>query len=302
MRPTITLGSVLFNWPGERWRDFYFRIADEAQVDHVVIGETVCSKRAPFFEEHVPPVIERLERAGKTVVLSTLIMPTLERERRQIAEIARSSERLVEANDMAAVRQLKGRPHWIGPYVNVYNEAAQAYLARQGATRICLPPELPLSSVRAIAGNCPMVDVEVFAFGRLPLAISARCYHARVHGLAKDSCQFVCEQDADGLDVLTVDSEPFLAINGVQTMSHAYACLIQELPGLDSAGIKRFRLSPHSVDMVAVADLFRATLDRRCEPAAADAALRALAPNIRFANGFAHGAEGVRWLAREAYA
>ena len=48
----ITLGPVLFNWQPERWRDFYFRIADEAPVATVYLGETVCSKRAPLFEPH----------------------------------------------------------------------------------------------------------------------------------------------------------------------------------------------------------------------------------------------------------
>ena len=32
-RSELTLGPVLFNWEPERWRDFYFRIADEAPVE-----------------------------------------------------------------------------------------------------------------------------------------------------------------------------------------------------------------------------------------------------------------------------
>jgi len=32
----LTLGPVLFNWQPERWRDFYFRIADEAPVTDTV--------------------------------------------------------------------------------------------------------------------------------------------------------------------------------------------------------------------------------------------------------------------------
>ena len=47
----LTLGPVLFNWQPERWRDFYFRIADEAPVATVYLGEAVCSKRAPLFDE-----------------------------------------------------------------------------------------------------------------------------------------------------------------------------------------------------------------------------------------------------------
>ena len=38
----LTLGPVLFNWTPEAWRDFYLRIADEAPVDTVCIGDKVC--------------------------------------------------------------------------------------------------------------------------------------------------------------------------------------------------------------------------------------------------------------------
>src|SRR5215470_11870052 len=48
----LSLGPMLYNWAPERWRDFYFRIADEAPIDTVVIGEIVCSKRLPFIAPH----------------------------------------------------------------------------------------------------------------------------------------------------------------------------------------------------------------------------------------------------------
>lgn len=83
-KPTISLGPVYYLWDGPKWRDFYFRIADEAPVEHVTLGETVCSKRQHFSEPHVAEVIERLEAAGKRVTLSTLAMVTLERESRHV--------------------------------------------------------------------------------------------------------------------------------------------------------------------------------------------------------------------------
>ncbi|MDP6661297.1 MAG: U32 family peptidase, partial [Alphaproteobacteria bacterium] len=63
----LTLGPVLFNWAPERWRDFYFRIADEAPLDTVCVGEVVCSKRAPFFAPYLADVVERLGSADKEV-------------------------------------------------------------------------------------------------------------------------------------------------------------------------------------------------------------------------------------------
>ena len=42
-KPALSLGPVYFLWDGPKWRDFYFRIADEAPVEHVTLGETVWS-------------------------------------------------------------------------------------------------------------------------------------------------------------------------------------------------------------------------------------------------------------------
>ncbi len=291
-RATITLGPLLFHWQPDYWRDFYARIADEAPVDKVYLGEVVCSKRMPFTADLMGNAIERLERGGKTVVLSTLAMPTLPRERRLMRDLIDGFDRLIEINDASTLVQLTGRPHTIGPFVNIYNETTLAYLARRGAVAACLPPELPLTSISSIAKANDGVAIEVFAFGRIPLAISARCYHARVHNLTKDGCQFVCIEDPDGLDVDTLDGQPFLSVNGVQTMSRNYSCLIGDVPDLLAAGVSGLRLSPHTCDMVAVSSLFRDVADNRREPQEAMETLRESLPGVAFANGFLHGAAG----------
>lgn len=132
--PALSLGPVYFLWDGPKWRDFYFRIADEASIDHVTLGETVCSKRQHFSEPHIGEVVERLEAAGKRVTLSTLAMVTLERESRHVRDLVAASEHPVEANDLSALWLLKGRPHSIGPLVNVYNAATARLLAARGRT------------------------------------------------------------------------------------------------------------------------------------------------------------------------
>ena len=288
----LTLGPVLFNWAPEAWRDFYFRIADEAPVDTVVIGEIVCSKRSPFIADHLPVVVDRLAAAGKQVTLASLILVSLPRERRQMAEMAAAEDAMIEINDLSCLASVANRPHAIGPFVNVYNEATAGFFARRGAVRMCLPPELPLTSVAAIAGALPDVVVEVFAFGKAPLAISARCYHARAHKLSKDSCQFVCDQDPDGMLVKTLDGQDFLAVNGVQTLSHGCVNLIGDIPGLAEAGVRALRLSPQHCDMVAVAEAFRDVLDGRREAAEAERALASLYPGTPFVNGFLHALPG----------
>lgn len=292
---TLTLGPVLFNWPVDRWRDFYFRIADEAPVDHVCVGEVVCSKRQVFFADILPNVIERLERAGKEVLLSSLALPTLKREARHGAELV-NGRHMVEVNDVSLLPAVAGRPHAIGPFVNVYNEGTLGFLASRGARLVALPPELPRSSIEAIATGTPDVTIEVWAFGRTPLAISARCYHARVHGHSKDSCQFVCDQDADGMAVETLDNEPFLVVNGVQTLSYAFCNLLREANDLVDIGVSSLRLSPHMYDMVAIARLFRDVLDGRRDADEAFLRSRDVCPSAAYSNGFFHRSAGALYI------
>ena len=287
----LTLGPVLFNWGPEEKRDFYFKIADEAPLDIVHVGEVVCSKRAPFFEACLPEVVARLERAGKEVVHSTLALIMSQREMEATRAMALESDLLVEANDISAAALLAGRPHAIGPFVNVYNEGTLAYLVERGAGRVCLPVELPAPSLAVLASSTK-AELEVQVFGRLPLAISARCYHARARKLHKDDCRFVCGEDADGMDIETLDGEPFLAVNGTQVLSYRCCNLLAELTRLREMGIRHFRLSPQFIDMVAVARAFRAVIDGNEAPQAAGARLKELMDGVPFCDGFFHGLEG----------
>lgn len=292
----ITLGPVLFNWQGEHWRDFYFRIADEAPVSTVYLGEAVCSKRAPLFGKHLEVVAERLEAAGKTVVLATLAQVFLPADRKLVSDITSQGDRMVEVNDASALYHLGKRPHHIGPFMNVYNERTVAVLARSGARNFCLPVEMPARAIRALIEGSRGLDVtfEVTVFGRMPLALSARCYHARVHGRTRDSCRYVCENDADGMVLKTLDGRPFLAINGIQTLSYECLSLASEVAALSAMGVSRFRLSPQNCDMVAVASVFHNLLDRHISAGEAEAMLDEITLPMPFANGFYHRLPGYR--------
>jgi collagenase-like PrtC family protease len=289
---TLTMGPVLFNWDPDKWREFYFRIADEAPVERVVVGEIVCSKRAPFFDKHLPDVIERLTAAGKQVFFGSQILVMNKLERQAQAELNELGFP-VEANDLSAVSLLKGRPFAAGPFLNIYNEHALKVFEGHGATHITLPGELSLASIGPIV-KAARVPVEVFAFGRMPLAISARCYHARSHGLSKDGCQYVCNKDPNGLDVDTLDGDPFLAVNGVQTLSYTVHNVLEDIPELQAAGISGLRLSPQNIDMVEVARIFRETLDDALDTQEALKRLDHLLGGLPFSNGFLHGEEGFR--------
>lgn len=289
----LTLGPILFHWPADRIADFYARIADEAPVDRVVLGETVCSKRAPFNARAILDAAERLERAGKEVALSTLALPTTPRERRMIADLVGAGF-LLEANDVTLLRHLpEGEPFLVGPLVNVYGEGTLRWLGARGARTVCLPPELSIAQAGGMAG-CG-VETEIWAYGRAPLALSGRCYHARLAGKSRDSCQFVCEVDPDGLPVDTVDGQPFLAVNGVQTLSEAHVNLAGDLDAVSRAGVSRLRLSPHTDDMVAVMQIFRNAADGDIDGAEALARFAKLVPRRNVANGYAAGRRGIDW-------
>ncbi|MDF1872829.1 U32 family peptidase [Vannielia sp.] len=295
----LTLGPIAYHWSAEERRDFYARIADEAPVDEVYLGEVICSKRAPFHERDLPATIERLERAGKTVILSSLAEVMLKRERKATADLAALDGPEIEINNAAGLYDRGRRAHRIGPFMNAYNEATIAWMARQGASHICLPGELPAEAVAvaATAARDLGLGVEVQVFGRACLAVSARCYHARAHGRTKDNCQFVCEGDADGMPLCTTDNRPILRVNGIQTQSESYVDLLPEVAQLVANGVTHLRLMPQAVDMVAVTSLFRKVLDEAMDAEQADAALRDCCGDTPFSNGFYKGQAGYKRIA-----
>ncbi len=149
-RSKLTLGPLYFHWPPEKRRDFYFCIADEADIDVVYLGEAVCSKREPFFEPYRQKVMERLKKAGKQVVISSLALITTEREIAAVKKLAKAGT-LIEANDVAALKVLAGKPFVVGPFINVLNEGARDYLAGQGAKRVVFAVETPGTSIGTMA-------------------------------------------------------------------------------------------------------------------------------------------------------
>jgi len=298
----LTLGPIAYHWPAGKKHDFYARIADEAPVGTVYLGEVICSKRAPFFDGEMPEVIGRLQRAGKRVVVSSLAEVMLKREREATAALADLESPEIEINNAAGLFARGRRPHRVGPFLNAYNEATIGWMAEQGARHVCLPAEMPGPAIAAAAGAARGLGlgVEVQVFGRAPLAVSARCYHARAHGRHKDNCQFVCEEDPDGMPLATRDGQPLLRVNGIQTQSESYVELLDELPALANMGVGHARLLPQDVDMVAVAGLFEGCLSGRIATAEARAHLARICPGTRLSNGFYHGEAGYRRIERAA--
>lgn len=298
---SLALGPLLYNWPSERRRTFYGAIAADSPFQTVVLGETVCSKREPLVADAMAEAALALTEAGRTVVHATLALAVTPDETAALEGVAQTAEdgALVEANDVGALALLTGRPHHIGPMVNVYNEGTLRVLAERGATCITLPWELPRASIAVLAAEARRLgmDCAVTVFGRAPLAISARCYHARAHGLSKDGCRYVCGEDPEGMAVETLDGDDFLTVNGTQTQAHAVTVLAREVPELIAAGVTVLRLSPLDMDMAAVGRVYRDLLDGRMDPVAAEDRLLEMLDGRPVANGFLHGGDGAAWVA-----
>ncbi|EBA17284.1 putative protease [Roseobacter sp. SK209-2-6] len=292
----LTVAPSQFFWAAEEWERFYQDLAT-APVERVVLGELVCSKRLPFYQDWIPAAVETLQSAGKEVLLTSLALITLKRERKQNAQLADMGVE-IEINDLTALSYLpEGARFSVGPLINTYNESTLRWLASRGAARICLPPELPLDSVTALAkaGSECGVAVEVWGHGRIPLAISGRCYHARLHGRTKDNCQFACEDDPDGLEVRTLEGKPFLSMNGVQTLSDSYACADYQIEDLKAAGVSALRLSPQSKGFGEICTLYRQRLQGTLPVGTLSAKAIAQGEGIRLSDGFLKGETGVSW-------
>jgi len=291
----LTIGPIAFFWTAEQVRGFYQSLA-KGPAARVVIGEWVCSKRLPFWQQEIPGAVEVLLAAGKEVALSSLTLITLKRERKQTAALFETGLQ-VEIADLGALKHLpEGAPFQVGPTVNVYNEGTLEWLAKKGATRICLPPELPLASVAVLAraGREAGVAIEVWGHGRAPLAISGRCYHARLHDRIKDACLFVCGEDPDGREVQTLDGTTFLTINGVQTLGHAHTTVANQIAALREAGVTALRLSPQIGNFPEIVDIYARATCAELPPAAALAELHRQMPGAVFADGFLAGTTGMR--------
>lgn len=287
----IALGPVFYHWSSERLAAFYETIAAEPTIDRVYLGEVVCGKRSPLTEHALAAAAERLIEGGKTVVWSGLALPATVRDRKAIAALSQVPD-LIEVNDVSALLVREG-PFVAGPLLNAYNEGAVEELARLGCVRLCPNVELSLEAIGEIAARRPGMEIELFAFGRLPLALSGRCYHARSHGLHKDACQFVCDQDPDGMTLRTLEGEPFLAVNGVQTQSYGIQMPDFSVAELRAAGVSALRLSPHTGDMAAVARAFRAYADNSLTARELAENVRAVVSSTPFVGGYLHGQAGV---------
>jgi len=288
----LALGPVLYYWQRDTLFEFYERIA-AAPVDIVYLGETVCSKRHNFRLEDWLEVAKKLAASGKQVVLSTQALIESESDLKTLRRLAENGSYTVEANDMGAVRLLSGKEFVAGPHINTYNPQTLALLAELGAQRWVIPVEMSRQMLTGmLAGKLQGMETEVFAYGRLPLAFSARCFTARHYNLPKDDCQFRCLDHAGGLTLKTREGQPFLALNGIQTQSSRVYNLVAELDVMEQLGVDVVRVSPQPFHTEKLLALFRRRLDGSLTGPEAGQLMARLMPD-EACDGYWHGQPGI---------
>ncbi|MDR8522941.1 U32 family peptidase [Shewanella fidelis] len=262
-----SLGPLQYCWEKQKVNEFYQQVA-QSNIPLVYLGETVCSRRRQLKFADYFAIAQMLKAAGKQVVLSTLALLESPSEYTELKKQVDNGEFIIEANDMGAVqaaRELK-LPFVCGPSMNNYNFATLKKLHQWGMQRFVMPIELSKEWLAHVVATetPPPFEVEVFGHGYLPLAHSARCFTARQQGLQKDDCQIACLAHPKGLLAQTMDEQPLLRLNGIQTQSASLIDLSAEVEQMRTLGVDYFRVSPHSLSSIEVAEtiLSQATSDK----------------------------------------
>jgi len=259
----LSVGPLLYFWAQDQIEEFYQDMIN-SPVDIIYLGETVCSKRRSLNFEQWMELARSIKQAGKEVVLSTLSLIEAESELKTLKRYCDNGEFRVEANDMAAVQILAENklPFSCGPTINIYNAQTLAILHKQGLYRWVMPVELSrqtLSDILAeleVLGIKDKIETEVFSYGHMPLALSARCFTARAHNLPKDQCDLKCIDYPDGLQVKSQEDQSLFTLNGIQTLSGLRYDLYNELQEMREMGIDIIRISPRSQKMLKLIDVY----------------------------------------------
>ncbi|AKA39066.1 U32 family peptidase [Yersinia ruckeri] len=259
-----SLGAVPYYWPKSDMEAFYQK-ACQSRADIIYLGENVCAKRREMKVADWLDLAKQVASSGKQVVISTLALLQAPSELTELKRYIENGEFLLEANDFGTINMAveRGLPFVAGHALNCYNAYTLRILHRQGMTRWCMPVELSRDWLENMLIQCNELgfrnkfEVEVLAYGYLPLAYSARCFTARSENRAKDECETCCIKYPQGRKVLSQENQQVFVLNGIQTQSGYCYNLGNDLISMQGL-VDIVRLSPHNTEALSVIDQFRA--------------------------------------------
>ncbi|CNE79889.1 U32 family peptidase [Yersinia nurmii] len=259
-----SLGAVLYYWPKTDIEAFYQK-ACESSADIIYLGENVCTKRREMKVGDWLELAKQVASSGKQVAISTLALLQAPSELTELKRYVENGEFLLEANDFGTVNMAaeRGLPFVAGHALNCYNAYTLRILHRQGMMRWCMPVELSRDWLENMLIQCDELgfrnkfEVEVLAYGYLPLAYSARCFTARSEDRAKDECETCCIKYPQGRSMLSQENQQVFVLNGIQTQSGYCYNLGNDLISMQGL-VDIVRLSPHSTEALTLIDEFRA--------------------------------------------
>lgn len=257
------LGPLLYFWPKTEVEDFYQQ-ARASSADIIYLGETVCSKRRELKPAHWLELARALSATGKQVVLSTMALLEAPSEVNVMKKYIENGEFMVEANDVSAIQLAADKrvPFITGPAINCYNAQTLRLLLKQGMIRWCMPVELSREWLQKVLQECEAMGIrdqfetEVFSYGYLPLAYSARCFTARAEDRAKDDCETCCIRYPNGITVDSQENQKVFTLNGIQTQSGYCYNLINDLKSMQGL-VDVVRISPLGAETLALLEQFR---------------------------------------------
>lgn len=290
----LSLGAIQYYWPKQTVFAWYDHIA-KTDVDIIYLGETVCARRHELRLADWLAIADNLAASGKEVLLASQTLLESESDLKRLRKIAKQARYPIEANDMGAVKLARdhGHPFVAGASLNLYNEHTLALVRRLGAYRWQPPAELSRDKLATLlAASEDPGEAELFAWGKIPLAYSSRCFTARHYNLNKDNCQFRCIEHPHGMTMDTREKTPFLTINGIQTMSHGSQSLLAHHADIAALGVGILRLSPQLEHMARIIELHRQVIAGHVPIAEA---LHELAPLAlgTLVDGYWHGNPGI---------
>ncbi|MBA6364836.1 MULTISPECIES: U32 family peptidase [unclassified Colwellia] len=266
----FSLGPSQFFWPKAEVEAYYQQAKDSA-ADIIYLGETVCSKRRQLRAKDWIGLAKDLAcDLDKEIVLSTMTLLESPAEIQTMRKLCDNGDLLIEANDLSAVQimhQLK-MPFVVGPAINCYNLSTLKVLIKQGMSRWVMPVELSGDWLKTLLLQAEEDNVrsqfecEVFAWGYMPLAYSARCFTARSEDKAKDNCELCCIKYPLGRKMNSREGERVFVLNGIQTMSGYQYNLINEVPNMAEIGVDIVRISADSVNAFTKISTFREQLNQ----------------------------------------